>query len=201
MTTETTLRRRLAVLTTSMLAVFAFGLAAPRADASGSGSPAECKTGHQAAGTQDAMTYTAPAGYTVTGVCIKAGQLHTGLLGNGAGVCYTVAGVGSQTATVTRTGTPGPQCQGISHVDIAKTRSTTTTTAPSTTTTTQPTTTTTEAETTTTTAPSSTTSTGPSSTTSPTLPFTGPEDHAGKLALLATGLVALGVLALRTTEG
>ena len=90
---------------------------------SGAGSPAECNTGIEIKGDPTA-SHTAPPGQIVTGVCIKAGTLHTGLLGNGtfpgASVsnCYQVTGVETQTVTVTRIGTEGPGCQAIGHVDV-----------------------------------------------------------------------------------
>jgi hypothetical protein len=103
-------------------------LASPVA-ADGNGSPAACETAINLQGNQNQLTYTAPAGQVVTGVCIKSGQElgHTGVLGNGsydgngtAGgspACYTVSGVGGGTVTVTRIGS-GSSCQGLSHVDV-----------------------------------------------------------------------------------
>ena len=70
----------------------------------------------------DLATFTAPGGSTVTAVCIKSGQVHSGQLGNGtygspfAASCYIVSGVGSQTATVIRIG-ESPACQELSHID------------------------------------------------------------------------------------
>lgn len=199
--------RRVGIFTVLVgLMVLGFALAAI---ADGDGSSEACKTGLQMAGDGDLQTYAAPTGSVVTGVCIKAGQLHTGLLGNGAGACYTVAGVNTASALVTRTGQPGPDCQEISHIDVA-TASTTTTTEGETTTTTiedETTTTTTIVDETTTTVGEETTTTDPGgdttttavvttttpSETPPTLPFTGIEN--------APGLWVAGVLAIMAGIG
>jgi len=85
-------------------------------------------------------TYTAPSGYTITGVCIKAGNDmfgdgHSGVLGNGTyngttgNACYVVTGVGSQTVTVTRIAS-GNSCKELSHIDVYKTNAPTVTPTP-----------------------------------------------------------------------
>ncbi len=61
----------------------------------------------------------------ITGVCIKAGNMFGG---NHSQVftqdeqniedCYDIAGIGTSSVTVTRTGTPSEVCQGISHIDV-----------------------------------------------------------------------------------
>jgi hypothetical protein len=56
---------------------------------------------------------TAPAGEVVTGVCVKAGTDTFALSGSSS--CYAVSGVGTQSATVSKTGT-GRTCQDISYV-------------------------------------------------------------------------------------
>jgi hypothetical protein len=102
----------------------------------GEGSPAACddepgsvdgSVGMGGAG--DSVTHDVGDGNIATGVCIKAGQLHTGPLENGfydgegnsvaeANACYEVEGVGTQEVTVTRVGAEGPACQDISHIDV-----------------------------------------------------------------------------------
>jgi hypothetical protein len=87
----------------------------------GEAGPAACEGAGVVTDNSAPFTQTAPEGSVITGVCIKSGQSidHTGVLGNGVHFnCYTVAGVGTPTATVTQTGTPGPNCQTISHVDF-----------------------------------------------------------------------------------
>lgn len=76
-------------------------------------------------GSEDLVVVDVGAGNIVSGVCIKSGSnmfggnQHSGVLGNGTyeDNCYTVTGVGTQTVTVTRIGS-GPDCQGISHIDV-----------------------------------------------------------------------------------
>jgi hypothetical protein len=159
--------RKVAGLVTALLMILALlPLIAAPAFADGDGSPEACKTGIQATGGDDLRTYTADEGKVVDGVCIKAGSLHTGVLGNGThGRCYTISGVGTRTVTVERTGEPSPTCQELSHVDVVVRDKTTTTTEESTTTTEQESTTTTEQESTTTTEQESTTTTEQESTT------------------------------------
>lgn len=91
--------------------------------ADGNGSPDECKTGVSVEGNEDSLTYTTNEG-TIEFVCIKSGANmftdgHSGQLGNGthADGCYTISGVGTASVTVTRNG-DGPNCQGLSHIDI-----------------------------------------------------------------------------------
>ena len=202
--------RKLGVFTVLVgLMVVGFALAAA---AHGDGSPEACKTAQEMTGGDDLMEYEAPDGYVVSGVCIKAGQLHTGPLGNGAGACYTVAGVGTSEASVTRTGQPGPDCQEISHVDVAIATTTTTSQGETTTTTIEDETTTTTTivdettttvgeettttspdDPTTTTVPVAPTTTTPAVSTSDTLPFTGLEN--------APGLWVAGVLAIMAGIG
>ena len=122
MTSRIDLKRAFLAASTAVAVAFALVLVAggSAASADGDGSPAVCKTGLQASGTQDEMTFTASAGKIVDGVCIKSGQLHTGVLSDGLyeNGCYEVSGVGTQTVTVKRVGDPGPDCQEISHVDV-----------------------------------------------------------------------------------
>lgn len=69
-------------------------------------------------GTQDLVTFNAPAGNTITQVCLKAGTPHFIFTSNTSDGCYTVTGIGTESVTVTRTGTPSPECQEISHIDV-----------------------------------------------------------------------------------
>ena len=82
--------------------------------------------------TSDDLASFSPAGETVSGVCIKAGQNHSGsltqngnydcstvapcsftFLGSGTSTCYyTVAGIGTGTVTVTRNGLVDLACYG-----------------------------------------------------------------------------------------
>jgi hypothetical protein len=107
--------------------------------ADGAGSPAACDDtpgsveGSIAPASADLATHSVDAGNIVTGVCIKSGAElgHTGPLQNGTydgegnavaadsdEVCYEVSGVGTDTVTVKRVGEAGPECQGISHIDV-----------------------------------------------------------------------------------
>jgi hypothetical protein len=119
------------------LAFAAFNATAARAD--GAGSPNACLStndlvfnvdAEDEGQSEDSVSFTAPAGYLADGACIKAGQLHTGPLGDGTydgdgnpvaagdpAACFVVSGVGTATATVARIG-GGRTCQGISHVDF-----------------------------------------------------------------------------------
>ena len=61
----------------------------------------------------------------VTGVCIKSGTMFAGdhsqlFTEDTANIenCYTITGIGTSSVTVQRTGTAGPGCQGISHIDV-----------------------------------------------------------------------------------
>lgn len=94
--------------------------------ANGTGSSEECQNPDgYLDGNGDVLSLTAPAGEVVTGICIKSGSgmfngdNHSGLLGDGIyeNGCYTVSGAGTQTVTVTRTGTDGDICQELSHID------------------------------------------------------------------------------------
>ncbi|HEX5141952.1 MAG TPA: hypothetical protein VFX19_13495, partial [Dehalococcoidia bacterium] len=103
----------------------------PRASADGNGSPTACLDTTpgvmgSVTGTDDLVTSTVEADEVVTGVCIKSGanmfppDTHSGVLDNGTyeNDCYQVSGVGTQTVTVTRIGTPSSTCQAISHIDV-----------------------------------------------------------------------------------
>jgi hypothetical protein len=119
----------LTVLGAILLIMTLWGGGSTPALADGDGSPAACNDGPNVDGSispasDDLATHTVAAGNVVTGVCIKAGQLHTGPLGNGTHfACYVVSGVGTQTVTVTRVGS-GPDCQAISHIDVLFDRAT-----------------------------------------------------------------------------
>jgi hypothetical protein len=103
-----------------------------RAYADGSGSPSACKEQTNPTGIDGSVgnnanfvSKTAPTGKIITGVCIKSGNnmfipnKHSGVLGNNTyeNGCYTVAGVGTSTASVTRNFDTN-LCQGISHIDF-----------------------------------------------------------------------------------
>ncbi|MCR4306136.1 MAG: hypothetical protein NUV73_03575 [Candidatus Daviesbacteria bacterium] len=93
--------------------------------ADGENSPVECTNAEGSAqGNDNILSVTAPAGEIVDGVCIKSGSNmfgetgHSGVLGNGTfeDGCYSISGVGTATATVTRVGS-GSDCQELSHID------------------------------------------------------------------------------------
>lgn len=69
-------------------------------------------------GSQDLVSYNASPGI-VTGVCLKAGntQQHVLYVVDLTNECYSIAGIGTSTVTVTRLG-EGRECQGISHIDV-----------------------------------------------------------------------------------
>jgi hypothetical protein len=84
----------------------------------------------------DTVILTAPAGQVITTVAIKAGVPCIEFTADGTMGCYTVSGIGTNSVTVTRSGS-GPTCKEISHVEFL-----TSTAPPPTTTETIPTTTT-----------------------------------------------------------
>jgi hypothetical protein len=84
----------------------------------------------------DMVILTAPAGQVITTVAIKAGTPCITFTADGTVGCYTVEGIGTNSVTVTRSGS-GPTCKEISHVEFL-----TSTAPPPTTTATVPTTTT-----------------------------------------------------------
>jgi hypothetical protein len=84
----------------------------------------------------DMVVLTAPAGQVITTVAIKAGTPCITFTADGTVGCYTVEGIGTNSVTVTRSGS-GPSCKEISHVEFL-----TSTAPPPTTTATIPTTTT-----------------------------------------------------------
>jgi hypothetical protein len=106
-----------------------FAIATP-AFADGDDSPEACKTSinvdaGDSGQSADEVSFTADAGEVVTAVCIKSGnnafgdKKHSDLLtadGTYGDGCYTVAGIGTDTVTVTRT--DSSDCKGISHVDV-----------------------------------------------------------------------------------
>lgn len=107
------------------VALFGWLAFATPVEAHGKGSSPQCSNGIEVGGNQDVVTFTAPAGQVITGVCIKSGANmfggagHSGVLTNAnSDSCYTIniAADGSS-VTVTRIG-DGPSCQGISHLDV-----------------------------------------------------------------------------------
>ena len=134
--TTTPGRTALVLLAVLSLLLSLFALTAPPVLADGSGSPTNCDTAVNldvdASGTDtytsDSVVY-APAGQVVTGLCIKSGndsfgvdskhsQLITADGVYGVGGCYTVAGIGTGSVTITRT--LRSDCNGISHIDIVQ---------------------------------------------------------------------------------
>jgi hypothetical protein len=105
----------------AMMLAIVFLVAGP-ASADGNGSPAACQTPYGGTGTGDVMSFTAPTGFIVTGVCIKSGvqqfdnEMHSDVLANGIfdNGCYMVSGVGSDKVTVEKVG----NCQDLSHIDV-----------------------------------------------------------------------------------
>jgi hypothetical protein len=65
----------------------------------------------------DTETLTAPAGQVITAVSIKAGNACIIFNESGTMGCYTVTGIGTNSATVTRSGS-GPGCKEISHIEF-----------------------------------------------------------------------------------
>lgn len=95
--------------------------------ATGVNSPQECiNPTATIQGDEDLLTFTAPQGAVVDGVCIKSGNNmfdnsnHSDILGNGTygNGCYSVSGVGTDTVIIQRIGNPSSSCQALSHVDI-----------------------------------------------------------------------------------
>lgn len=125
-TTAGTGKTLLAIVAILSLLLSMFALTAQPVSADGQGSPTECLdttagvTGSINSTSDNLATFTAPTGEVVTGVCIKAGSFHSNVIStNGpvTGTCYVVAGIGSPTVTVTRSGTAG-ECSGLSHIDV-----------------------------------------------------------------------------------
>lgn len=145
-------------------------------------------------GTDDLITFSAPSGNTITGVCIKSGENmfddgHSGQLGNGTfESCYTVSGVGTGTVTVSRTGTPSSECQGLSHIDVYYSPEITPTPTPTAGPTPTPTPTPTEGPT-----PTPTPTAGPTSTPTP-----APTSAPGPTATPTPGVLGAAVIATPT---
>lgn len=117
----------LVVLTIATMAAFGAALLAwPAATEAQADPHAPCGsgvTGIEPDEAQNIATYDASPDI-VTGVCIKSGTMFDGehvlFTEDTADIenCYTITGIGTSTVTVERTGTPGPDCQGISHIDV-----------------------------------------------------------------------------------
>ncbi|QQG44476.1 MAG: hypothetical protein HYW86_00990 [Candidatus Roizmanbacteria bacterium] len=69
-------------------------------------------------GDDNSASFDAPAGQTITKVCIKASTEHFIFTTNTSDGCYTVTGIGTGSVTATRTGSANPSCQAISHIDV-----------------------------------------------------------------------------------
>ena len=123
-------RTAFGILATLGLVFSLFALAAP-VFADGDDSPAACDTAinvdaEDAGQSEDEVTYEAPAGEIVTGLCIKSGNdafgpdnKHSDLITADGTVgfgCYTVTGIGTDSVSVTKL--DSDNCKGISHVDI-----------------------------------------------------------------------------------
>lgn len=168
--------------------------------------------GHFDGGGETEITFTAPDGWVVTDICVKAGSAN-----QGDGPEFIHYDPPQQSVTFSHTS--GKQISHWSAIKVQGTVTTTSTTVPETTTTTVPeTTTTTVPETTTTTAPDdTTTTTAPdesTTTTAPTTTTTQPEcednpdtperectprtgAETGLLALLGAACVAVGAGAIK----
>ena len=98
--------------------------------AGASAGPSNCGTGNNLSGNSDILVANAPAGRVVDFVCIKSGsnmfgsEQHSERLfsdgiygGESSPGCYSVSGLGTSQATVTRLG-DGPACKALSHVDF-----------------------------------------------------------------------------------
>jgi hypothetical protein len=118
------------VLAAATLAVVASG-GNSKSYADGANSPPECIEADNdnvigsVSPTDAAAGVTVPAGNVVLGVCIKAGEPHSGPLGNGTfgpgpafapDGCFEVSGVGTQTVTVEDIG--DCPAAGLSHIDV-----------------------------------------------------------------------------------
>lgn len=130
-TTASTAKSVLTIVAILSLLVSLFAVVAEPVRADGDDSPEACETAINVDSgdpgqSGDSVSYTAPAGEVVTAVCIKSGDdafgsdnKHSDLItadGTVGGGCYTVAGLG--TATVTVTSEDSSACKGISHVDV-----------------------------------------------------------------------------------
>ncbi len=113
----------LLIAVAAVIAAISFGaIGAPRASAgtpphfSCNGAEVDIKD------TDDLVTHDTGSDKIVTGVCIKAGGTaeHEFFTADQADIlgCYTITGIGTSSVTVERTGTPGPDCQAISHIDV-----------------------------------------------------------------------------------
>ncbi|MBI1886187.1 MAG: hypothetical protein HYS09_07755 [Chloroflexi bacterium] len=115
----------LVVLSAAVALIAAVSLASFGAPSAAAADPhAPCDDGVTGiTGSADLVTYDAGSD-TITAVCIKSGanmfngehKLVTsdGVVAN----CYTVSGIGTSKVKVQRTGTAGPDCQAISHIDV-----------------------------------------------------------------------------------
>jgi hypothetical protein len=127
------------VLAAATLAVVASG-GNSKSYADGQGSPAECSGNPNENPNSDnvissvspadaAAGVEVPAGNVVLGVCIKAGNPHSGPLGDGfydadfnpvapGEACFEVSGVGTQEVTVTDLAAGDCEGAGLSHIDV-----------------------------------------------------------------------------------
>lgn len=86
-----------------------------------------------------AFTVTAPTGYIIDQICVKGGQNKKTFTANGSDGCWSVSGIGTQTASAIKVGS-GSSCKDISHSSFHRVTSATQTPSPTVSPTTTPTT-------------------------------------------------------------
>jgi hypothetical protein len=125
---ENKMKKRTRVILIGLLAALLVGagvvvVAVPdlRGALFGAAGTGACESAYKQDGNADpSYTYTAPAGYIVCKVKIKAGSAQSGggewyFTGDGCQDGYCASGLGTGTATASRSCTEGPDCHAISH--------------------------------------------------------------------------------------